>query len=390
MNRDLSLRKKRFIDPRWLFAAASAISILATYSVTGYSGNPGFETLRSAADSFWHGVIPYGRDTASLFLYGPLFNIIFTPFALLPEWIAPYLWNFFNLSLFFLAVFSLPDSIRTEQKCRFFLFLLPLAIFSQLSFRFDIVSASLALFAFSLLESGFYKWGITVVLISAFSGGYGIIQLLTLPFYPRILKNTGYTFIAASVFFASPLLSFPLSDLTEYYRTWFASVSASEVSGPFYTLFCLKPLFRELHVWSMTARTAMLGFLLLIVFGCRKRASFFPFRAGATGILAGWAVLFGMTSTPDTYLIALSGFMLWYYSKPATCFMDRAVLWCNFAVLTAASPAVLFSETLREGLMNTATPNVWVFAATSIWMAAYTFFGSSHKFATQHFRYRHL
>lgn len=381
------MKKKRFIDPRWLLAAGVVVSVLSTYAVVANSASPGFEILRITTAEFWHGSVPYGEKGDGLFMYGPLFSVIFTPFALLPARLAPYLWNVFNMCLLFLAVFSLPDSIRTEQKCRFFLFLLPLAFISQLSFRFDMATVYFALFAFSLLERGFYKWGITVILVSAFSGVYGAAQLLTLPFYPRFWKNAGFAVVVALLFSAVPLAGFSLSSLGVFYQAWFASVSACEFSQPFYTVFYLEPFFPDLPAWSMTARIVSAAVLLIIILACRKRFGFFAFRAGATGVLLGWAVLFGMVSTASTYLIAFAGFLLWYYGKTQVSAMDRVFLWCNFIVLSVIPMDFLFSNTMQEILFNGFTLNVWVFAIAWLWMSACSFWGNRRKLFSQQFHY---
>lgn len=384
MYRAISLKKKKFIDPRWLFAVGAVISALVTFSEISYFGNSDFEILRNTTASFWHGSIPYGEKGDGLFLYGPLFSIIFTPFALLPASIAPYLWNIFNFCLFFLAIFSLPDYFKTEQKCRFFLFLLPLAAISQLSFRFDTATVYLALFAFSLMERGFFKCGILLVLISAFSGVYGICQIITLAFYPKFLKNLGFAAVVAVIFSASPLLGFSFSDFSAYYQSWFASVWTCEMTQPFFTVFNLKPFFDEIPAWSASARAISFAVLFFLILIRRKRFSFFTFRAGVTGILMGWIVLFGMVSDIDTYLTALAGFMLWYYSKNSIAVIDRFLLWCNFIVLSVIPMDILFAGSVQDFLFYTVTLNVWVFAATWLWMLAYSFFGSKRSFFSQH------
>lgn len=384
MYRNLSLKKKKFIDPRWLFAVGLIISALVTYSEVAHLCNPDFEILRTTTVGFWHGSVPYGEKGEGLFLYGPLFSIIFTPFAFLPAGIAPYLWNIFNFCLFFLSIFALPDYVKTEQKCRFFLFLLPLAAVSQLSFRFDTTTVYLALFAFSLMERGFYKCGITVILVSAFSGVYGIFQLITLLFYPKFWKNLGFAVAVAAVFSATPLLGFSFSDFAGYYQSWYAAVWTCEMTQPFFTVFNLKPFFHELPVWRASARAISCAALVILILMRKNRFSFFAFRAGVTGVLMGWAVLLGMVSDISTYLIALAGFMLWYYGKNSATAADRVVLWCNFFILSVIPIDILFSNTVQDFLFYTVTLNVWIFAITWLWMLAYSFFGSKRDLFSQH------
>lgn len=122
MYRNLSLKKKKFIDPRWLFAVGLIISALVTYSEVAHLCNPDFEILRTTTVGFWHGSVPYGEKGEGLFLYGPLFSIIFTPFAFLPAGIAPYLWNIFNFCLFFCLYSLCRTTSRLNRSAGFSFF----------------------------------------------------------------------------------------------------------------------------------------------------------------------------------------------------------------------------------------------------------------------------
>lgn len=376
---DLSLKKKRFIDPRWLFAAGLVVSLLTTLSGVSCFGDNGFKVLCNATYDFWHGIVPYGTELCDvkecdLFLYGPLFNILFSPFLLVPYCIAPYLWNGLNFCLFFLAVFSLPEYFSTEQKCRFLLFMLPITVFVQLTFKFDIVTAYLALFAYSLLENGYYKWGVFFIMISAFSGIYGVFQLATLVLYPKFWKNMGLVISSGIVLAATPFMVFQFSDFTVYYKSWFAIMNKHVPCELFFSIFHLEPLLNAPLSWYSSGRILSFAILFLLIAVFKKRHTQPIFRAGVTGLLMGWIVLFGNISAAHTYMVAFSGFMLWYYSRHDYSFMNKILLWCNFAVISTIPVVIFLSESVRNFLFSKFPFNMWCFAITWLWMFVGLFF----------------
>ena len=89
-----------------------------------------FMIFAESTKLFWQQIAPYGANwppaefpvRLDYFLYGPLFNILFAPFAYLPAWLGPIVWNVFNFTLWFAAIFTLPGKFTREEKCKSFLF----------------------------------------------------------------------------------------------------------------------------------------------------------------------------------------------------------------------------------------------------------------------------
>lgn len=89
-------------------------------------------------------------------------------------------WNLFNYSLFFMAIFTLPQQFTQQQKCRMFLFLLLILGQSLLSFQYNITVAYLFLFAYTLLEKDRGFLAVLLIMISGCTKVYGIFELALL------------------------------------------------------------------------------------------------------------------------------------------------------------------------------------------------------------------
>jgi hypothetical protein len=59
------------------------------------------------------------------------------------------------------------------------------------------------------------------------------------------------------------------------------------------------------------------------------------FRAAFLGLLLIWMIAFNHLSESPTFVIAMSGIALWYFTQPATP-LHRAVLWIAFAFVSVA------------------------------------------------------
>ncbi len=67
--------------------------------------------------------------------------------------VGPFVWNLFNFSMFFCAIFTLPR-LTENQKCQTYLYTAMILATTQMSMQFNPVVAYLFLFAFTLLERG--------------------------------------------------------------------------------------------------------------------------------------------------------------------------------------------------------------------------------------------
>ena len=131
-----------FYNKRNLYILGFLLAFVVTFMEVSRGRHLNFLAFADSTIDFWRGVSPYTPEFVSshmrFFLYTPVFSVLFTPFAVLPAWLGPFVWNLFNYTMFFAAVFTLPARFTHDQKCRIFLYTLPILAQSLLSFQYNI------------------------------------------------------------------------------------------------------------------------------------------------------------------------------------------------------------------------------------------------------------
>lgn len=128
------------------------------------------------------------------FLYTPVFSVLFTPFAVLPAWLGPFVWNLFNYTMFFAAVFTLPARFTHRPKVPYFSLYVADSCPEPAVVQYNIPVAYIFLFSYSLLERNKGFWAVLLIMVSGLTKIYGIFSLALLVCYPRFWRNAVMSF----------------------------------------------------------------------------------------------------------------------------------------------------------------------------------------------------
>ena len=332
-----------------------------------------FQIFSFGSLDFWTGTNPYlNWDHISLlgksldkFLYGPLFSILFTPFAVLPFWLGPFCWNIFTYSLFCFSVFNLPDRFTFLQKRFVFLYSALLLFATLLSVQFNPVVAAIFLLSFTLLEKDKGFLAVLLIMISGFIKIYGFFELAILFFYPGFMKKTLYAIFISIGLFLLPVLNIPGSQILHYYMNWFSTLTGHLAGFQNYSLFRLPELFSG-PVGNISGIISVAVFLLL--FGAAMlqlkifRKSFLQ-RVRFLGIIMGWIILFSTGSERHTYVIAAAGYVIWYLTVAHT-LTDKILLWINFILLGIIPIDIFCPVTISDIILDRLFLGIIFFAIT--------------------------
>lgn len=361
--------------------------LITLKEVTRVSYN-NFQIFSHGSLDFWAGINPYSDwshlsimgKPLDLFLYGPLFSILFTPFALIPGWIGVFCWNIFTYSMYFASVFTLPDQFSFARKKFIFFFPVLLLFATLLSVQFNPLVASLFLFSFTLLEKKQGFWAVLLILLSGFIKVYGIFQLAMLFFYPRFWRNVLYAVLIGIVFLFLPLIKIPLSELVTYYQSWVVTVSDHSEAMRFFSIY--RPVSLVFKFIEPYMGFISLGvFLVIFYLTLRKLKLFkdsFLYRAQFLGIIMSWAILFGLSSEKHTYVIAVTGYAIWYLSVTPVK-IDKILLWMNFVLLGILPIDILCPWVISNFVLAKLHLGTIVFAITWGRMVYKTFFSDGKK-----------
>jgi len=346
--------------------------LITLKEVTHLSYN-NFQIFSHGSLDFWKGVNPYSDwnhlsilgKPLDLFLYGPLFSVLFTPFALLPGWLGVFCWNIFTYTLFFFSVFTLPDKFSFVKKKFIFFFTVLLLFATLLSVQFNPVVSALFLFSFSLLEKKKGFWAVLLILLSGFIKVYGIFQLAMLLFYPKFWKNILYCFLIVIVLILLPLIHIPANELVSYYQSWIITVTKHSDALRFYSIY--RPiglLFKSIEPYMGFISIGV--FFVILFFTLLRLKSFkesLAYRAQFLGIIMSWAILFGLSSERHTYVIAMVGYAIWYLSIVPTIF-DKVLLWLNFVLLAVFPIDIICPWVVSNFVLAKLNMGVIIFAIT--------------------------
>jgi len=382
INNLLSGIKKLTATKRKIYILGFSFSFLITLKEATRLSYNTFQIFCHGSLDFWAGINPYsGWNHLSIlgkhldvFLYGPLFSILFTPFALLPGWLGVFCWNIFTYTLFYLSVFTLPDQFSFAKKKFIFFFTALLLFSSLLSVQFNPAVTAIFLFSFTLLEKKRGFWAVLLILLSGFIKVYGIFQLAMLLFYPRFWKNVFYAVLIGIALFLLPLVHIPANELLPYYHSWFVSVMHQANALRFYSIF--RPICVFYKSIEPLAGLISIGVLLVIlVFTLLKLKLFiesFLHRAQFLGILMSWVILFSLGSERHTYVIAMVGYAIWYLCSVTTT-LDKVLLWMNFVLLGILPIDILCPSAISNLILAKLNLGIIVFTITWLTMIYKTY-----------------
>lgn len=378
------IKLKSILEKRHqLFLLAFFLVILVSVAMVLKEKNKVFLIYRFGSIDFWQGVNSYSTWQYPLdrYLYGPVFSIFFSAFAFLPSWLGAVLWNVFNFSLFFIAVFYLPANEYSEKKRRFiFLFLFPIVLTDLFYFQANVFVTSLFLLAYSLLERNKSIAAISILLFSGFAKIYGFVQLATLLFYRNYWKKAILLFSGTAIFIFIPLLKIPFSEILSYYQSWFIAIDQRHNPVDF------EVIYRLLHMLQVPSKinnvtvlqgisALAIGFLTLFNF---KKFADFTFRTRVLGLVFTWVILFSTTAEKHTYVIAMTGFVLWFLAGHTTNF-DRILLWLNFVIIILVPIDAIIPKPVMHFLYYKLGLNLVLFTITWFRMFYITFWRNNYS-----------
>lgn len=364
----------------YVVALGLLIAIVATALETIRLRYMNFLVYTDSTLDFWKGINPYTQEFINehgrYFLYTPVFSVLYLPFALLPKWLGAFAWNLTNYTLFTFSVFTLPKQFDA-YKIKIFLFLLLILEQSIFSFQFNIVVAYCFLFSFSLLERGRGFWAVLIIMVSATTKVYGIVELLLLFCYKQTWRNLLYATLLGGLLLILPALKTGLCGLYSNYANWWAMLTQHQNATYYVSLLYAYPLRYILEQYRIV-QMVTIAMVVAIFFKQYKHWCDFNFRAITLGVLMGWIILFGDSSETHTYLIALTGYMLWFYLQDQHTRFDIILFWCLFVFFGIVPVDVFVPSEVHRFLNGTLYIDVylyllvWIKMTWSLWITKFS------------------
>jgi hypothetical protein len=290
----------------------------------------------------------YLQEQWDLYKYSPTFSLLFGPLAVLPDIIGLIVWNSLNAILIVYAIRLLPGFGR-ETKIKMLLFVLIELVTSMQNLQSNGLMLALILLGFCLFERGQFFFGIFCIVLTVYIKVYGILALGLLLFYPDKLKLALYTLSSFVILLILPLLVISPHQLAFLYQSWWDLLQADHSAS--YGLSVMGWLTSWFHFMPNKTIVSLIGlFFLVLPFAWWKRFSSYAFRVTWLASVLIWMIIFNHKAESPTFIIAVCGVIIWYYSKPFS--LANFILIILVFVFTILSPTDVFPNYVQDNFFD--------------------------------------
>jgi hypothetical protein len=290
--------------------------------------------------------------------YGPLFSVLIAPFAILPDYIGATLWGMLNVYILFYAVHKL--SISNWAKNIILLIALIETLTSIQNMQFNPMLTSWIILTYIAIKENKLSMAAMLIVAGTLIKLYGIVGLPFIFFSKDYKKLIGYLILWSIVLFCLPMFLSNPEFIVKSYYDWFLvlveknleNISSYQNTGmtDISAMGCVKRItgFYGIHNFYFTIPAAILMLLPLYRFSKLENASFqLTYLAQ---VLIG-LVVFSTSAESPTYVIAVTGFGIWY-----TLYAPKPNNWLYLLlilvmVLTVFSPTDLFPSFLKDAFV---------------------------------------
>ncbi len=289
----------------------------------------------------------YLNEQWDLFKYSPTFALFMGLFIYLPDWVGLLVWNLLNSLVLFFAINNVPY-LNHSKKVTIQWFILLELITSLQNAQSNALILGLVLWAFIFVEQRKSHWAVLCILLAAFIKPFALAFFVLFAFHPRksftLVVGIGWTLLL--LFLPLGVISF--SDLVAQYQNWGVLLKADHTGSA--GLSVMGVLNKWFTWYPPKGGVTFVGILLLLLpllrFGQYK---FAKFRLDLMATVLIWVVVFNHKAESPTFVIAMGGVGIWYFSQHSN-LLDRCLILLAF-VFTSLSPTDVFPSFLRESLV---------------------------------------
>jgi hypothetical protein len=335
---------------------ATAQGLLAGPKIYVPGGRPyiDYNNFRIFKFSFYHLIQNrdiyqlFPDDHWDLFKYSPAFALCFGLLSWMPDVIGLFLWNAINALCLFAGIRLLPG-LDDGKKSFILLFCLLEMLLSIQNTQSNGLMAGLIVLAFALAERRQYLLSTLCVVFSFYIKIYGALAFVFYIFYPGKLRLFGWSLFWMALFALLPLVVVSGPQLLFLYKSWWhLLIDDRSASTGVSIMGIMVSWFHLPGAKNIVTLAGVLLFLLPLVH--IRRFSHLPLRLLYLASVLIWLVIFNHKAESPTYIIAMSGIGIWYWSQPPGP-INRVLLILSFLLITM-SVSDLVPAPIRNGFIR--------------------------------------
>jgi len=276
------------------------------------------------------------------FRYSPSFALAFGAFAWMPDLAGLLLWNVLNVSVLFVAWRMLP--VADERITLAAGWFVAIEVMTALqNSQSNVLLAGLLILAFGLLERRYVAAATMMIVIAAFTKLFGLVALSLFLLYPQKGKFVLFSALWGLAIGLLPLLAVPPAQLVRLYQGWWnlLSIDYGQSAG-LSVMAWLQSWFGVAPPNSVVGLAGVVIFCWPLLYVRRHRDLMFRLLFLCNLLI--WVVVFNHKAESSSYVIAMGGVGLWFFSQEKTR-LNTALAALAF-VFTSLSPTDVFPRAL--------------------------------------------
>lgn len=246
--------------------------------------------------------------------YSPAFALFFGLFAYVPQGIGLWFWLMVTVGVTYAAMRALPGMDPPKQFL-FFVFASFECLLCLQAQQTNALVAALLLLAFAFLERRKYLPATLFIVITGFIKLFGFGAILLFIFYPQKPKLALYTLLWIAVLALVPLVVVSPSELWGIYEAWQTQILGDHAKYAGMSFFGMLGSFSGMNPPKTLLLGISLVLMLLPLIQIQKWKQPW-FRQLVLAALLIWMVIFNHKAESPSYVIAMMGVALWFFSGP--------------------------------------------------------------------------
>ncbi|HEX9957248.1 MAG TPA: glycosyltransferase family 87 protein [Fibrella sp.] len=345
-------KKPIFSDYRFIFGVFAALALVVSIRTVFVSHSNNYAIFYHTLDHLINGVDLYAKypgEYEDRNHYAPSFGALFSPIFILPYSAGLFLWHFLFTAVWAYAIYRLP--LTHHQKVVFYWFAAHELFTSIANSQTNPLIAALPIFAFLAFEKRQPVWAAFFLILGFNIKIYSLVGGALFLLYPQkgkfLLSMVGWG-VVMGLF---PLLFTTPATLLWQYQNWTAELFNKSAVD----MWANTSIHRLVHQvvspaipGSVIIGVGVVIFCSVFVHVRRYRDQSFQLLLLASVLI--FQVIFNPVAESPTYIIAVSGVMIWWSVSPQSTYDLALLIAC--LIFTVLSPSDLFPKVLRDELVK--------------------------------------
>lgn len=323
------LYDKRYITALWIIVVL--VTFVKHNFLTSFSNNYlifKYTSIHAVTGENMYGYHPGEYEDKNH--YGPLFALVFAPYAFLPNWLGHLLWVGSLVAFLWIAIRKL--ELEEWQKNAIMIICFNDLLTASFNVQFNTAIAAMIILTFGWIQARKEWWAPLPILVGTFVKLYGVVGMAFFFFVKNKWKFIASCAVWTIVLFVAPMLLSSPQYVIDMYFEWYKYLvikNGENVSLTSHQDISIIGFVRRLF-GDPTIPTFPFLIALIVLYGIpflrisRYTNTAYRFLLLASTLM--FPVLFSSASESSTYIIVFAGIAIWFVIQPELTWREWTLL----------------------------------------------------------------